>query len=88
MQGESDGRRPGEDVWMVERAVVLQILSNDHEERWLRGELAREIADFAPAVLDGALAHLERDGVLRREGEAVCAARAARRLDELELIGV
>lgn len=88
MQGESNGRKPGGDVWMVERAVVLQILRDDHEECWPRGELAREIADYAPAVLDEALAHLEHDGVLLRDGEAVCAARPARRLDELELIGV
>jgi DNA-binding HxlR family transcriptional regulator len=88
MQGESNGRKPGGDVWMVERAVVLQILRDDHEEHWPHGELAQEIAGCAPAVLDEALAHLERDGVLLRDGEAVCAARPVRRLDELELIGV
>jgi DNA-binding HxlR family transcriptional regulator len=88
MQGESSGRKPGGDVWMVERAVVLQILRDDHEERWPRGELAREIADCAPAVLDEALARLEHDGVLLRDGEAVCAAHPVRRLDALELIGV
>ena len=73
---------------MVERAIVLQILRDDHEERWPRAELAREISDFEPAVLDEALARLERDGVLHREGSSVWAARAARRLDELELISI
>ncbi len=47
-----------------------------------------EIPDFEPAVLDEALAHLERDGILRREKSSVWASRAARRLDELELISI
>ncbi len=88
MRGQADQRRCGGDLWMVERAIVLQVLRDDHEERWGRAELAREIPDFEPAVLDEALAELERDGVLRREERAVCASRAARRLDELELISI
>ncbi|MGH2855264.1 MAG: hypothetical protein ACRDLF_13850 [Solirubrobacteraceae bacterium] len=88
MQGESDGREQSRGVPMVERAIVLQILRDDHEERWPHAELAREVSDFEPAVLDRALGRLERDGVLHREGGSVRAARAARRLDELELIGV
>jgi DNA-binding HxlR family transcriptional regulator len=88
MQGEPDGREPNRDVWMVERAIVLQILRDDHEERWPRAELAEEISDFEPAVLDAALGRLEHDGVLHREGDSVWAARAARRLDELELISI
>jgi DNA-binding HxlR family transcriptional regulator len=73
---------------MVERAIVLQVLRDDHEERWARAELAQEIPDFAPEVLDEALAELEQDGVLRREERTVCASPAARRLDELELISI
>lgn len=88
MQGEPDGREPDRDVWMVERAIVLQILRDDHDERWSRAELAQEISDFEPAVLDEALGRLERDGVLHREDDSVWAARAARRLDELELISI
>jgi DNA-binding HxlR family transcriptional regulator len=88
MQGQADERQCGGDLWMVERAIVLQVLREDHEERWARAELAREIPDFDPALLDEALAELERDGVLRREARAVCASRAARRLDALELISI
>jgi DNA-binding HxlR family transcriptional regulator len=73
---------------MVQRAVVLQILRDDHEERWARAELAEEIPDFAPAALDEALARLEREGVLHREADWIWAARAARHLDELELISI
>ncbi len=88
MQGEPDRQEPESVMWVVERAVVLQILRDDHEERWPRAELAEEISDFDPAVLDEALERLERDGVLHRQGDIVWAARAAQRLDELELISI
>ncbi len=88
MQGPTDEWGRGSDLWMVERAVVLQVLRDDRGGRWARAELAREISDFEPAVLDEALSRLERDGVLHREESAVWASRAARRLDELELISI
>lgn len=88
MRGQADERRRDGDPWMVERAIVLQLLRDDHEERWVRAELAREISDFEPAALDEALALLERDGVLHLEEGSVRASRAARRLDELELISI
>ena len=88
MQGPTDEQRRSGELWVVERAIVLQILRDDHDERWARVELAREIPDFEPALLDEALAHLERDGVLHREARAVWASAAMRRLDELELISI
>jgi DNA-binding HxlR family transcriptional regulator len=88
MQGQPDGRERGRDLWVVERAIVLQVLRDDHDERWTRAELAHEIPDFEPAALDEALTRLERDGVLRRVGASMSAAPATRRLDELELISI
>ncbi len=88
MQGPAEERQRSRDLWMVERAVVLQILRDDHEERWARSELAQEIPDFEPAILDEALARLEREGVLHRDESSAWASRAARRLDELELISI
>lgn len=88
MRGQPDERERSRDLWMVERAIVLQILRDDHEERWAPVELAGVITDFEPAALDEALVRLEREGVLHREGGSVWAARAARRLDELELISI
>jgi DNA-binding HxlR family transcriptional regulator len=88
MRGQPDERRHSSDSWVVERAIVLQILRDDHEQRWARAELEREIPDFEPTLLDEALACLRRDGVLHREGSLVWAARAARRLDELGLISI
>ncbi len=88
MQGEPDRQELESVMWVVERAVVLQILRDDHEERWPRAELAQEISDFEPAVLDEALGRLESDGVLHRQDDTTWAARAVRRLDELELISI
>lgn len=88
MQGPAGERQHSRDLWMVERAIVLQILRDDHEERWAQAELVQEIPDFEPAVLAEALARLERDGVLRREEQWVWVSRATRRLDELELISI
>ncbi len=88
MQGEPNRQEPESVMWVLERAVVLQILRDDHEERWPRAELAEEISDFEPAMLDEALGRLERHGVLHRQGDTVWAARAAQRLDELELISI
>jgi hypothetical protein len=76
------------DTRPVERAVVLQILRDDHAARWSRAELAREMPDFAPAVLTAALERLEHAGVVRLHGPRLAASPAVRRLDELELIAV
>ncbi len=86
MLGEPE-RASERDAWMVERAVVLQILRDDREEEhWSRMELARELAGCESAILDRALARLEREGVLHVDGARVWASRAARRLEELALI--
>jgi DNA-binding HxlR family transcriptional regulator len=88
MQGEPETRRPTREVWKGQRAIVLRVLDGDHAEQWLRAELAEEVSDLGPAVLDEAVERLERDGVIHREGDSVWAARPVRCLDELELIGV
>ena len=87
MLGEA-GRVPDRDAWMVERAIVLQLLRDDHEECWPRVELAHELRDCEPMILEQALTRLERDGVLHLDRSCAWASRAARRLDELELVGL
>jgi hypothetical protein len=88
MANQTGRVRRDRDRWMVEGAIVLQILRDDHEQGWTRAELADEISDFEPAIVDEALARLESEGVLGREGNFVRASRATRRLDELELIAI
>jgi hypothetical protein len=72
----------------AERAVVLQVLRDDHEERWSRVELDGELAYFEGEVVDGAVADLHGEGLVHLENGVVWASAAARRLDDLDLIGV
>jgi DNA-binding HxlR family transcriptional regulator len=87
MRRGSEAVRDGA-TWKVERALVLQVLSEDHAERWSRVELARAISDCDPSVLDRALARLHSEGVLHQDGSEVWASRAVRVMDQLELIGI
>jgi hypothetical protein len=72
----------------AERAVVLQLLRDDHEQRWSRVELDDELAYIEPGVVDGAVTDLHGEGLVRLESGTVWASAAARRLDDLDLIGV
>lgn len=72
----------------VERAVVLQLLRDDHERRWPRAELERRLKDIERDVLEGALSRLAATGIVGTEDGVVWASDAVRRLDELGLIGV
>jgi predicted transcriptional regulator len=76
------------EMWRVERAIVLQLLRDDHAERWSLAELVEELSDRESEIVDEALVVMEREGVIDREGGWVSASRAARHLDELELIGI
>jgi hypothetical protein len=70
----------------VERAVVLQLLGEDHDPRWSFSELC-ELGDPEP-VLVAALARLREDGVVIGEGDALFASPCARRLDALGVIAI
>jgi hypothetical protein len=63
----------------VDRAIVLQVLRDDHPERWPRAGLEVEVSEL-DAVSD-ALARLEAEGVVVLYGESVSTSRCARRLD-------
>lgn len=78
--GEADPR--------VERAIILQLLRDDHEHRWSRAELEVEISTIEVRDLSDALARLDQDGIVRISDESAWASRAVRRLDELELIAI
>ena len=71
----------------LERAIVLQLLRDDREQRWSSAELAIEMDAQAPALAQ-ALRALAEEGVLVVSGETAWASSAARRLDELGLISV
>ncbi len=80
--------QPNVEPRRVERAVVLQLLRDDHNERWSRAELEAEVNDVEPSVLSSAIADLECQGVVVAQGEHFLASRCARHLDELGLVGV
>jgi hypothetical protein len=75
-------------VWMAERAIVLQVLRDDHDERWTRAELEEQVSDLAPQVARDGIARLEAERVVVTEGEHVLASRCARHMDALELVSV
>ena len=70
----------------LERAIILQLLSDDSARRWSRAELAGAV-DAEPDVLEAALVELSKLGIVDIAGAEVWASVAARRIDELGLIG-
>ncbi|HEY4812375.1 MAG TPA: hypothetical protein VIH71_15085 [Solirubrobacteraceae bacterium] len=76
------------DPQIAERAIVLQLLRDDHDERRSRAELGTELGDVEPLALSDAIADLERHGVVVVQGEHVVASRCARQLDELGMIAI
>jgi hypothetical protein len=76
----------------LERAIVLQLLRDDHERKWSLAQLAIELQaggeEIDGEAIDEAVRRLEREGVLGATEQEVWASGVAWRLDELELIGV
>jgi hypothetical protein len=75
-------------IWRAERAIALQLLRDDHDQRWKLAELEREVPDVPIGAVRGALGRLRAEGVAVACGAHVLASRCARRLDDLGLIGV
>ncbi|HEY3759089.1 MAG TPA: hypothetical protein VGL37_04970 [Solirubrobacteraceae bacterium] len=80
---------PAADARIAERAIVHQLLREDHCERWTRYELERQLADIDRTTVDHALHRLQRKGVLQLAGGArLQASDCARHLYALNVIGV
>lgn len=73
---------------VAERAIVLQVLRVDREERWSRVELESEIYDIEPLAISEALERLREEGVVHLSGELVWSSRCARRLDALGMVSI
>jgi hypothetical protein len=86
MHRQSSGSRSGGES-RLERAIVLELLSDDGERSRSVAELEAEL-DAQPGELDTALRGLQVSGVLDGSAGRVWASAATRRLDELELIGI
>jgi hypothetical protein len=72
----------------TQRALVLQLLRDDHDESWPRSELDAELGDIEGQALAYSLRSLHMAGVIELEGDSLSASPAAWRLQELALIGV
>jgi DNA-binding IclR family transcriptional regulator len=79
MQDESKQFPDGEPA--TERIVVLQLLRNDRSEWWSRAEVLRKLRDINPDAVRGSLAHLERLGLLDRNGARFKASDGLRYID-------
>lgn len=75
-------------LWMAERAIVFQVLRDDHPELWTLAELEREVEDLPAEIVRGAVRRLGGVGVVVLNEEECTASRAARRLDALEVISI
>ncbi len=73
---------------VAQRAITLQVLREDHGERWTRAELEREIYDVSPAAIGAALERLREEGVVHLDGEEVWASRCALHLDALGMVSI
>jgi hypothetical protein len=79
---------PQIDTHLEQRAVVLQLLRDDHTEHWTPKQLQRALSDIAPEAIEEAVAELEAAGVAWRLDELIGASRCAQYLDSLDLIGI
>ncbi len=71
-----------------DRAIVLQLLRDDHGEWWTRGELGAELT-IEPGALGDSLELLVKVGVVvTPDADRVRASPCARHLDALDLIGI
>jgi hypothetical protein len=81
--------QPNRSQWVAQRAIVLQVLRDDHPEPWTCTELERQLSDFLPEEVEAAVEDLAAEGVLTvGDGEAVRASLCARTLDALGLVSI
>jgi hypothetical protein len=77
------------ELWMAQRAIILQVLREDHDPLWTRSELRGEVADLHRRAFNLALDLLGGDDCILFDGkQGVRASTPIRRLDELELISI
>jgi hypothetical protein len=67
----------------IERAILLQVLRDDHAERWGRTELGRELYDVDPRAVGDALARLKARGAINLERQQVMVSVCTRYLSTL-----
>ena len=78
----------GSAVRLAERAIVMQVLRDDHNLLWSRRQLRRELPDVGARVFRAALEVLEDDGCIVVGRGGVRASICAQHLDALGLLAI
>jgi hypothetical protein len=84
---ESSGERERDGGETLERAIVLLLLSGERRQAWSMAQLGAELGADTQS-LERALDGLSQSGVVLLAGADTRASPAARRIDELGLIGI
>ncbi len=85
---ETKPTQPDAEQEGAERAIVLQLLQDDHGERWSRIELQAALCDVEPREVAVALEQLRDVGAVHLSGSLVWPSRCARRLDDLGMVSI
>jgi hypothetical protein len=88
MPDENPTRVDARDLWTAQRAIVLQLLRDDHPEQWTRQELEAEIDGIPERTVLAALVYLAIEEVLGVDENGVQAGKCARYMDELGLVAI
>jgi hypothetical protein len=81
-------QRLSHELRLAQRAIVTQLLRDDHDRSWTVAELRREVTGFTRYRFTQALDFLEGNQVITRDAHGVSASLCARALDELGLVGI
>jgi DNA-binding HxlR family transcriptional regulator len=85
---EPQGRSGPGPLAGTENLVLLQVLRDDHSERWTREELRRELVNIDPEAIDESLKAMEAAGVVVLDGDHVEPSRCARWFDAHYLVTI
>jgi hypothetical protein len=72
----------------AQRAILLQLLREDHDPAWSVADLKEAVAEHKRVRVKDALTELAKRDAVQIQGDRVRATACSRHIDELGLIGV
>jgi DNA-binding MarR family transcriptional regulator len=88
MHSKGSGTPWAGEPWIAERAIILQVLRDDRDERWSRAEMQTEVFDVDPSAISDALERLEWHGVVVRYDDEYMASRCALHMDAIGMVSI
>jgi hypothetical protein len=76
------------DTRIAQRAIIHQVIRDDHRERWSPKQIEQALSDVTPETINDAIIRLEANGAIYCLDEYIGAARCTRYLYLLDLIGI